>query len=143
VNESVWQAVLDREKEGEMELEDDMTDEELEEEFEGEEEDWDDREFVSDISGGESDDDGLSDLEDVGEDVSGKYSVLGPILLTYFYRMMKSPTTEKTTTRTALTLKIPHQKRSWASGKAKSQHRPERKRKQEVSMFFLPYFFTV
>lgn len=69
VNESVWQAILDREKkskklegkeDGELELEDDETDEEeLEEEMDGE---WDEREFVSDASG---DEDGLSDLEDV------------------------------------------------------------------------------
>ncbi|KAG5645721.1 hypothetical protein DXG03_005416 [Asterophora parasitica] len=74
VNESVWQAILDREKKGttneelegeELGMLDDVTDEEdeddlLEEENEGE---WGDREFVSDISGDE--DDGLSDLEDV------------------------------------------------------------------------------
>jgi protein MAK16 len=64
VNESVWQAILDRErnavKDGvELDMVDDETDEEeLEEEVE------DDREFVSDISGDEYDDI-LSDLEDV------------------------------------------------------------------------------
>lgn len=73
VNESVWQAILDREKkgaatereleDGELELEDDETDEEDEEELEGEMDEWGDREFVSDISGDE--DDGLSDLEDI------------------------------------------------------------------------------
>ncbi|KAG6906694.1 hypothetical protein DXG01_012564 [Tephrocybe rancida] len=74
VNESVWQAILDREKkgavtneeleDGELDMLDDETDEEdedmLEEEEEGE---WGEREFVSDIS--EDEDDGLSDLEDV------------------------------------------------------------------------------
>jgi hypothetical protein len=69
VNESVWQAILDREKAGArtegMEMEDDETDEE---ELEEEEEGWGDREFVSDVSGDE-DDDGLSDLEEAG--VSG------------------------------------------------------------------------
>lgn len=69
MNESVWQAILDREKksdkeklkaDGELELEDDETDEELEEELEDEDE-WGEREFVSDMSGEE---DGLSDLED-------------------------------------------------------------------------------
>jgi protein MAK16 len=64
VNETVWQAILDREKagnkgEGLEEMEDDETDEEEEE---LEEEGWGDREFVSDVSG---DEDGLSDLEDV------------------------------------------------------------------------------
>lgn len=65
VNESVWQAILDREKgrkEKEVEREEDlgMMDDETdgededEEEFEGE--------FVSDISGDEAD---LSDLEDI------------------------------------------------------------------------------
>jgi hypothetical protein len=39
-----------------------MVDDETEEELEGEEE-WGEREFVSDLSG--DDDDGLSDLEDV------------------------------------------------------------------------------
>jgi protein MAK16 len=72
VNESVWQAVLDREKNAdkgkgledeELDLVDDETDEENEEELEEEMDDeWGDREFVSDISGDE--DDGLSDLED-------------------------------------------------------------------------------
>lgn len=85
VNESVWQAILDRERigtkgDGEKELEaeeggldlvDDETDEdeerdwdeEDEEELEDGEEDWGDREFVSDLSGEESED-GLSDLEE-------------------------------------------------------------------------------
>jgi hypothetical protein len=56
VNESVWQAILDREKVGDKDLElaDDETDS-LEEELE--------REFVSDISGDE-----LSDLEDATDD---------------------------------------------------------------------------
>lgn len=70
VNESVWQAILDREKgvkekevEGvEFDMEDDETDgedeeEELEEEFEGE--------FVSDMSEDEAGLGDLSDLEDM------------------------------------------------------------------------------
>ena len=74
VNESVWQAILDREKNGdkgkgltdadELDMIDDETDEEDEDELEEEMDDeWGTREFVSDISGDE--DDGLSDLEDV------------------------------------------------------------------------------
>lgn len=73
VNESVWQAILDREKgggmsekereEAELDMLDDETDEEDEEELE-EEGEWGEREFVSDVSGDE-DEDGLSDLEDV------------------------------------------------------------------------------
>jgi Mak16 protein C-terminal region len=64
VNETVWQAILDREhnasavgqREEDLDLVADETDEEiLEDEMESE---WDDREFVSDISG-----DDLSDLE--------------------------------------------------------------------------------
>ncbi|KAG6841086.1 hypothetical protein C0991_001994 [Blastosporella zonata] len=79
VNESVWQAILDREKNGatakgdvedELDMLDDETDEEDEDMFEEEEEgEWGEREFVSDIS--EDEDDGLSDLEDaadIGED---------------------------------------------------------------------------
>jgi protein MAK16 len=67
VNESVWAAILDKEKARERgeELEDEETDEELEdEELEGEvaEEEWEEREFVSDVS--ESEDE-LSDLEQV------------------------------------------------------------------------------
>lgn len=68
VNESVWQAILDKERarekgaEAGVELEDEETDEEDEEEIE-EEGEWGEREFVSDISG---DEDGLSDLEEVG-----------------------------------------------------------------------------
>uniref|UniRef100_A0A8H7XTB1 Protein MAK16 n=1 Tax=Psilocybe cubensis TaxID=181762 RepID=A0A8H7XTB1_PSICU len=77
VNENVWQAILDRERNGgetelnaaeELEMEDDETDEEdLEDEMEDE---WGDREFVSDISGDEDDEDELSDLEGIvdGED---------------------------------------------------------------------------
>lgn len=70
VNEEVWRAVLDREKgkgkeaiaeSDELDMLDDETDEEDEEELENENE-WDDREFVSDLSG---DEDGLSDMEDV------------------------------------------------------------------------------
>ena len=66
VNESVWQAVLDRERatveDGvEIDMVDDETDEELEEEAE---DNWGDREFVSDISG-DDDYDSSSDLEDV------------------------------------------------------------------------------
>jgi protein MAK16 len=65
VNETVWQAILDRERNGsvvgqredeDLDLVADETDEEIENEMEDE---WDDREFVSDISG-----DDLSDLED-------------------------------------------------------------------------------
>jgi protein MAK16 len=62
VNESVWAALLDKEKALERgeELEDEETDEE---ELEGEvEEEWEEREFVSDLS--ESEDE-LSDLEQV------------------------------------------------------------------------------
>ncbi|KAF8920200.1 Mak16 protein [Mucidula mucida] len=78
VNESVWQAVLDREKKGQTsekaleDMMDDETDEEDEEELEAEmENEWDDREFVSDISGDE-DDDGLSDFEEAADVASGE-----------------------------------------------------------------------
>lgn len=80
VNESVWQAILDREKggkekevEGEEELGmvDDETDgedeEEFEEEFEGE--------FVSDVSGDEA---GLSDLSDLEDMVSPDIALIRP-----------------------------------------------------------------
>ncbi|KAH7914620.1 ribosomal L28e protein family-domain-containing protein, partial [Hygrophoropsis aurantiaca] len=71
VNESVWQAILDREKGGkdkedvDLDLIDDETDDEdeLEEEIEGE------GEFVSDFSGDEEGDE-LSDLEDVVDEGS-------------------------------------------------------------------------
>ncbi|KAL0580092.1 Protein MAK16 [Marasmius crinis-equi] len=77
VNESVWQAILDREKKGdkgkgvadadELDMIDDETDEEDEDEVEEEMDDeWGTREFVSDISGDE--DDGLSDLEDAADE---------------------------------------------------------------------------
>ena len=62
VNESVWTAILDKEKALERgeELEDEETEEE---ELEGElEEEWEEREFVSDVS--ESEDE-LSDLEQI------------------------------------------------------------------------------
>ncbi|ESK94490.1 putative mak16 protein [Moniliophthora roreri MCA 2997] len=72
VNETVWQAILDREKgernknleDDELDMVDDETDEEDEEELEDMDEEWGTREFVSDISGDEESDDGLSDLED-------------------------------------------------------------------------------
>jgi protein MAK16 len=69
VNESVWQAILDRERksekeklkgDGELELEDDETEEEVEEDGEMED-NWGEKEFVSDMS---EEEDGLSDLED-------------------------------------------------------------------------------
>ncbi|KAJ7583685.1 Mak16 protein [Mycena floridula] len=72
VNETVWQAVLDREKAGEkstetdLDLVDDETDEEDEVELEKEMDDeWGEREFVSDISGDEDD---ISDLEEASGD---------------------------------------------------------------------------
>jgi len=75
VNETVWQTILDREKNGgkgledaELDMEADETDEEDEEELEDEVDEWGDREFVSDIS--EDEDDGLSDLEDVADHMS-------------------------------------------------------------------------
>ncbi|KAJ6474586.1 Mak16 protein [Mycena vitilis] len=75
VNETVWQTILDREKNGgkdlenaELDMEADETDEEDEEELEDEMDEWGDREFVSDIS--EDEDDGLSDLEDVADNFS-------------------------------------------------------------------------
>ncbi|GJE91073.1 Mak16 protein [Phanerochaete sordida] len=63
VNEDVWRQVLDREKAGRggVEVEDEESEEEAEEDIEMEDDGWGDREFVSDISG---DEDGLSDLED-------------------------------------------------------------------------------
>jgi protein MAK16 len=74
VNETVWQMILDREKNAgkekdvqnaDLDMLADETDEEDEQELEEEMEDeWGDREFVSDIS--EDEDDGLSDLEDIG-----------------------------------------------------------------------------
>ncbi len=86
VNESVWQAVLDREKKGQTsekaleDMMDDETDEEDEEELEAEmENEWDDREFVSDISGDE-DDDGLSDFEEAA--VSLRYLLSLKYILT-------------------------------------------------------------
>ncbi|KAJ7155571.1 Mak16 protein [Mycena crocata] len=77
VNETVWQTILDREKNGgkdledaELDLEADETDEENEEELEDEVDEWGDREFVSDIS--EDEDDDLSDLEDAADGLSGE-----------------------------------------------------------------------
>lgn len=76
VNEEVWQAVLNKSRgkededeaaEGLEDMEDDETEEELEKELEMEDDDdWGEREFVSDISGDESEDgfDDLVDMED-------------------------------------------------------------------------------
>jgi protein MAK16 len=67
VNEDVWRAVLEKEREGVEGLVDDETDEEdddeLNEEEMEEEGEWGDREFVSDVS-----DDDLSDLEEASDD---------------------------------------------------------------------------
>ncbi|KAF5362173.1 hypothetical protein D9756_002567 [Leucocoprinus leucothites] len=92
VNETVWQAILDRERVGGsgqkeleaeledegLELADDETDEEGEEENEWDEDEvdedvdeWGDREFVSDLSG--ESDDGLSDLEGA-DDASERFA---------------------------------------------------------------------
>ncbi|KAI0305972.1 ribosomal L28e protein family-domain-containing protein [Multifurca ochricompacta] len=72
VNESVWAAILDKEKARERgeELDDEETEEELEdEEVEGEVEgEWEEREFVSDVSDSE---DELSDLEQVTDGING------------------------------------------------------------------------
>ena len=71
VNESVWQAILDREKGGkekEVEREDlGMVDDETDEEDmeEGELEEEHEGEFVSDVSGDEAGLSDLSDLEDI------------------------------------------------------------------------------
>lgn len=69
VNESVWQAILDREnnkeldrEQAELDLVEDETDEDDEELDVELEEEWGTREFISDLSGDE--DDELSDLED-------------------------------------------------------------------------------
>lgn len=76
MNETVWQSILDKEKnkdkekekgEEDLDLLDDETDEEDENELE-EMDAWGDREFVSDVSGDEVD--GLSDLEGVGVSAS-------------------------------------------------------------------------
>jgi len=75
VNETVWQAILDRERGGQKGLEEteletgglDMVDDETDEDEEENENEWDGKEFVSDLSGEESDD-GLSDLEEVVSD---------------------------------------------------------------------------
>lgn len=80
MNESVWTAILDKEKALERgeELEDEETDEE---ELEGEvEEEWEDREFVSDVS--ESEDE-LSDLEQIT--VRG-----GPFYVSMMYPVFKA-----------------------------------------------------
>jgi len=79
VNETVWRAILDREKNGDKTDRDsvkgdlEMVDEETDEEEEMDDETgdaWGDREFVSDLSG-DDEDDGLSDLEDFVDDGSG------------------------------------------------------------------------
>ena len=74
VNETVWQAILDREKKAasgkdadELELEDDETDEEFEEDLEEEMEEFGDHEFVSDFSD-ESDEEGEDDSEEEGSE---------------------------------------------------------------------------
>ena len=75
VNEEVWQAVLDKSRgkeeeiaaQGLEDMEDDETEEELEEELEMEEdEDWGEREFVSDLSDEDSEDE-FSNMEDTVE----------------------------------------------------------------------------
>ena len=98
VNETVWQAVLDREKKAsgskDVDAELDMADDESEEDLDEDEyEDEDEREFVSDISG--ESDDGLSDLEDTMVSISMDPSVSGVNLC---FRRMEMTMTMKTTT---------------------------------------------
>jgi hypothetical protein len=105
VNESVWQAILDREKNAEaggkdfeqdLDLVDDETDEE--EEVEGEfDDDWGDREFVSDISG---DEDGLSDLENITVSLRASDILLSQSIV---YRAKKATRAVK---RTLMTLRM-------------------------------------
>lgn len=75
VNESVWQAVLDssshskKDSEGVTgDLQDDESEEEESDEDVDAEEDWDEREFISDISEDEEDLDDLEDLEAPSEE---------------------------------------------------------------------------
>jgi hypothetical protein len=129
VNENVWQAILDRERNGgdleeekeDLELEDDETDEEMEDEIEDE---WGDREFVSDISGDEDDED-LSDLEEVV--VRSFY--LSPVAQTHFRLCRTMDQRRKTTANPKMA------KQSPLSGNAnpqpKSQNR-DQKRSQKV-----------
>jgi len=117
VNETVWQAVLDRERNGsvvgqredeDLDLVADETDEEIiEDEMEDE---WDDREFVSDISG-----DDISDLEDpLDGDSDGDYA----------------SEQEDSGESDANQLKSPHGKRKASSFKSLPIERPGKRSKQ-------------
>lgn len=78
VNEDVWKALLEKESGMHEELEDDISADELEEEeLEDEDDQWGDREFVSDVSGDEDSDDGLSDLEDAADGDNSDAPTLG------------------------------------------------------------------
>jgi hypothetical protein len=110
VNENVWQAILDREKNGvkqdrdREEVELDMMDDETENELEGElEDEWSDREFVSDLSGDE-DGDRLSDLEDISVSVVIRFVTLYDTCVQC--RMGVQPTKCKVTGQMGMILRV-------------------------------------
>lgn len=142
VNETVWQAILDREKKSqkeklkgdvELELEDDETDEEeLEDELE--EEDWGGKEFVSDLSGEE---DGLSDLEDaVVRGLVLRLDMCTPAIYVMWNRIpgMTNKTSPSRATRTETRMFRSKKPRPHSgSGKQHHQHLHPTKRNQKRS----------
>lgn len=128
VNESVWQAILDRERNGddladkeqeELDLLDDETDEEeLEDEMEDE---WGDREFVSDISGDEDDEDDLSDLEGVIVSATNSLIFFFPVLILALSRMANPAKMTARKQKGAMTMKTPNQAQLWANGRLPRQ----------------------
>ncbi len=128
VNESVWQAILDRERNGddlvdkeqeELVLLDDETDEEeLEDEMEDE---WGDREFVSDISGDEDNEDDLSDLEGVIVSATKYLLFFFPMLILALSRMANPAKMTARTQKGVMTMKTPNQAQLWVNGRLPQQ----------------------
>jgi hypothetical protein len=142
VNETVWQAILDREKKSqkeklkgdvELELEDDETDEDELEDEEGEmenEDDWGGKEFVSDLSGEE---DGLSDLEDAVVRALGLRLDMGiPFIDGMGYRIpgMTNKTSRVTRTETRM-CRMKKPRLHSGSGKQHHQHQHPTARDQK------------
>lgn len=152
VNESVWQAILDREKGGKekevqgdlgLDMVDDETDgedeeEELEEEFEGE--------FVSDISGDEAELSDLSDLEDIAVSSATAFIRLHPSVS---HRMRDHLRRIAKVRMRMILQKIARsqsQKSSWASGKEKPRQKhllARNRRDQRVRSFYLSFISLV
>lgn len=141
VNETVWQAILDREKNAaagkdvdqeDLDMMDDETDEEDELEMEDElDEDWGDREFVSDVS-----EDEASDLENAAVSTQSLLFPLKLLTQNIFHRMtcrmMMTKIQMKRQTERASREKTPYPKTCWESGNHQQAYKSGRRKGPRV-----------